>query len=77
MTSHDHRLHYRQRLFLGTLPFCSPGTVSHATVSHDTWCKIYRGGECDCVPDVEISFPSRGTIVEVGPMGACKEVKVS
>jgi len=61
-------LHWRQRVFLGLVPFCSPGTTSFANVSHDRWCESYRGGECNCTPDVEISFPSRRSIVIVDPL---------
>ncbi len=31
-----------------------PGTVSAILVTHDDWCAIYRGGCCDCDPDVSI-----------------------
>jgi len=30
-----------------------PG-LSHAYVFHDDWCAIFKGGTCDCNPDVEV-----------------------
>ena len=29
----------------------TPG-VKHAFVRHDSWCAIFRGGLCDCDPEV-------------------------
>lgn len=29
-----------------------PGTFSVIRVAHDDWCSIFRGGECDCYPDI-------------------------
>lgn len=30
-----------------------PGVI-HAIVQHDDWCSIFKGGQCDCNPDVEL-----------------------
>ncbi len=31
-----------------------PGTVTEAAIAHDDWCSIFRGGVCDCEPDVQL-----------------------
>lgn len=34
--------------------------VHEVKVYHDSWCSIFRGGECDCNPDVDMSsFPAK------------------
>lgn len=30
------------------------GQVVEAHVYHDDWCAIFRGGECDCDPRIEL-----------------------
>ena len=30
-----------------------PGTVNHIAVRHDDWCLIFKGGVCNCDPEVE------------------------
>ena len=40
----------------------TPG-VHIATVEHDHTCGIYRGGDCDCVPNVSVSDPHGGVTV--------------
>lgn len=43
-----------QRLQLeGKVPI-EPGKSYDTKVAHDDWCNVYRGGECNCDP--EISF---------------------
>ena len=42
--------HYLPKI-LATNP--KPG-LSHAYVFHDAWCAIFKGGTCDCNPDVEV-----------------------
>jgi hypothetical protein len=39
-----------------------PG-VHIASVEHDSTCAIYRGGDCDCVPDISVSDPHGGVTV--------------
>jgi len=29
-----------------------PGTVTHVYIYHDDWCSVFRGGLCDCNPEV-------------------------
>jgi len=31
-----------------------PGKVTHVQVTHDKWCKIFNGGECNCNPDISM-----------------------
>jgi len=31
----------------------APGTVTLVSASHDAWCRIHHGGECNCDPDVQ------------------------
>lgn len=28
------------------------GTLTMVSIRHDDWCGIFRGGDCDCDPDV-------------------------
>lgn len=28
------------------------GTLRHIDIFHDDWCAIFKGGECNCNPDV-------------------------
>ena len=32
----------------------APG-IHHVDIHHDDWCAIYKGGTCDCAPDVTLS----------------------
>jgi hypothetical protein len=29
-----------------------PGKVIHISVYHDRWCAIYKGGDCNCTPEI-------------------------
>jgi hypothetical protein len=49
------RTGYLHRILGGGLSL-RPG-VHIAAVAHDHWCNIYRGGHCNCVPDISISHP--------------------
>jgi hypothetical protein len=40
----------------------TPG-VHIANVEHDSTCAIYRGGDCNCVPDISVSDPHGGVTV--------------
>jgi hypothetical protein len=31
-----------------------PGGFSHALIEHDSWCTIYKGAGCNCVPHISI-----------------------
>lgn len=33
-----------------------PGTVSILNVRHDDWCSIFKGGACNCNPDIVQEF---------------------
>jgi len=32
-----------------------PGTVTQIRVYHDDWCSVFRGGLCDCNPEVTVA----------------------
>lgn len=34
-------------------PIGPPGSVTHTVYEHDGWCKIYRGRECNCSPNIK------------------------
>jgi len=36
----------------GSTDIKAPG-VHHIVMYHDTWCNIYRGGTCNCEPDIK------------------------
>jgi len=40
----------------------APG-VYLSTIEHDAGCAIYRGRDCDCVPNVSVSDPHGGVTV--------------
>jgi hypothetical protein len=40
----------------------TPG-VYLTTIEHDRTCAIYRGGDCNCVPNVSVSDPHGGVTV--------------
>jgi hypothetical protein len=40
----------------------TPG-VHLATIEHDARCAIYRGRDCDCVPDISLHDPHGGVTV--------------
>jgi hypothetical protein len=40
------------------------GGVSHALIEHDSWCTIYKGACCNCVPHITICGEDRVTIVD-------------
>lgn len=35
-----------------------PGKISHVTIRHDDTCAIWKGGECDCDPEIVLGQPS-------------------
>jgi hypothetical protein len=57
-TGYEHRL-----AAAATGLHMTPG-VHHVTVEHDAWCAIYRGGQCNCVPNITISGPDGITVVD-------------
>ena len=34
-----------------------PARVSEVDIYHDDWCRIYRGGYCNCDPEVKLRPP--------------------
>jgi hypothetical protein len=56
---YDPRKHnyYRKLMKLvenGTIP---PDRLTEADVYHDDWCRIYRGGYCNCEPEIRVRPP--------------------
>lgn len=37
-----------------------PGTFSEIMVGHDDWCGKLKGGECNCTPEISVSFKPIG-----------------
>lgn len=55
---HEYRRRLNTALSKGIV---DKGNVAHAFVSHDDWCGIYSGAECNCDPDILI-HTNKGTI---------------
>jgi hypothetical protein len=55
----DPRKHnyYRKVMKLYEQAKVPPGRVTEVDIYHDGWCRIYRGGYCDCDPEVELRPP--------------------
>lgn len=55
------KLDYIQRLTLGitTAKEKIPNGVFITEVSHDSWCKIYKGKNCSCTPDIDITIDDK------------------
>jgi hypothetical protein len=34
-----------------------PGSVNEVDICHDDWCRIYRGGYCNCEPEIRLRPP--------------------
>ena len=47
------------------------GSVSEVIVEHDTWCRINRGGRCNCHPNVRLATATAPDAdpTEPGPRG--------
>ena len=54
---------YVPKLLAQAAPLLEPGTVINWMVRHDDWCRHWRGGSCNCNPDVEM-------IGHAGPYGS-------
>jgi hypothetical protein len=50
-----------------------PG-VHIAAIEHDRGCAIYRGGDCDCVPDISMSSADSGDVTIVDERGQARRV---
>ena len=35
--------------------------VNEVDVAHDGWCQVYKGGYCNCDPDIRLLRPQSGT----------------
>jgi hypothetical protein len=40
----------------GKLP---AGRLAEVDVYHDDWCRIHRGGSCNCDPEIKLRRPER------------------
>jgi hypothetical protein len=47
---HNHRLKQDRLVAEGKIPL-KPGLL-HIGVAHDDWCAIFKGGFCNCDPDI-------------------------
>lgn len=36
-----------------------PAGFHRVTVRHDEWCAIWKGGICNCDPEIDLPFPGR------------------
>jgi len=66
------RTGYLHRIVGGDLPL-RPG-VHIAAIEHDHWCAIYRGGGCDCVPNISVSSPG-GDVTVIDERGQGRRVR--
>jgi hypothetical protein len=62
-----HRTGYLHRIAAFGNGKLTPG-VHLATIEHDHTCAIYRGGDCDCVPDISVSGPD-GAVTTIDERG--------
>jgi hypothetical protein len=55
----DPRKHnyYRKLLELYRQGKVAPGRLMDVDIYHDDWCRIYRGGYCNCHPEVKLRSP--------------------
>lgn len=47
------------------------GTVIHIAVEHDDWCRIFKGGECNCSQEIltdSLPAPSNGEALQIDMM---------
>jgi hypothetical protein len=51
---HNYYKKLMELLEQGKLP---PGRVTDVDICHDDWCRIYRGGYCDCDPEIKLRPP--------------------
>lgn len=65
---HNYEKKIQKMLAEGKLPTPERGKVYDSKVSHDSWCRIYNGGECNCDPDItitEITAANRDRVARV------------
>ena len=51
MAEHNYLTKIKKLYAEGKIPSAS---LSNVDIYHDDWCAIYRGGLCDCDPDVVV-----------------------
>jgi len=50
-----HRIPNYLRAFMkvpATHPSRQPGAITFAEIQHDDWCRIFKGGVCNCNPNL-------------------------
>jgi hypothetical protein len=60
---HNHIKKIEQLRTLGIPP--ADGKLRDCQISHDDWCNIYRGGECNYDPDIEYREITKANAVQV------------
>ncbi len=53
-SQHNHRLKLERLIAAGKLPVVV-GKANLIDVAHDNGCGIFRGGFCDCDPDIKLN----------------------
>jgi hypothetical protein len=53
---YDPRKHnfYKKLMKLVAEGKVSPGRINEVDICHDDWCRIYRGGYCNCDPEIRL-----------------------
>jgi hypothetical protein len=49
---HNYQKKLMQMQAEGKIP---KGGFTSAAVKHDSWCRVYNGGECNCDPEIEFT----------------------
>lgn len=53
---HNYRVILERKIAAGEIS-APAGGVGDLTIRHDDWCSVYRGGLCDCRPEIELGRP--------------------
>lgn len=51
---HNYRAAINKAAAAGKFDMVKPGTVQTLEIQHDDWCAIFKGGECNCSPTMEL-----------------------
>lgn len=54
MTQDNYKRKLLELLRSGELNQCKPGVLYHLDFYHDDWCNVFKGGVCNCNPDVKV-----------------------
>lgn len=54
MAQHNYRGKLLSLIRADELNKFKPGVLYHLDFYHDDWCAVFRGGVCDCNPDVRV-----------------------